>query len=237
MKAVVFQLHGPLASWGKQPAGTVRHVDNFPGRSNLLGLLGAALGIDRRDDAGIVKLGNAIRFAIKVWDTGAFMTDFQTCATTKPGQYDRYNSRKEFLSRTKNHTMITHRDYRAGGYWQVAAIIDDDSDVSAESIQAALLEPHYPLCLGRKACVPALPLAPEIVEAAEGVKGVFDQSKPRLPIGMDDCLPVDQPVQLYWEGEGRDVDPETSISSFDGVKSFRKRLFRSNAFNMTTVGE
>jgi CRISPR system Cascade subunit CasD len=46
---LVFQLHGPMASWGVDAPGEVRHSHELPSRSALLGLLAAALGI-RRDE-------------------------------------------------------------------------------------------------------------------------------------------------------------------------------------------
>ena len=46
---LIFQLHGPMASWGVDAPGDVRHTHELPSRSALLGLLAAGVGI-RRDD-------------------------------------------------------------------------------------------------------------------------------------------------------------------------------------------
>ena len=43
---LLFQLYGPMASWGEAAAGEVRHTASWPTRSALTGLLGAALGIE-----------------------------------------------------------------------------------------------------------------------------------------------------------------------------------------------
>ncbi|PAP57596.1 type I-E CRISPR-associated protein Cas5/CasD, partial [Salmonella enterica subsp. enterica serovar Braenderup] len=48
---LVFQLHGPMASWGVDAPGEVRHSQAQPSRSALLGLLAAALGIRRDEEA------------------------------------------------------------------------------------------------------------------------------------------------------------------------------------------
>ncbi|WP_295540003.1 CRISPR-associated protein Cas5, partial [Thiolapillus sp.] len=48
---LVFQLYAPLASWGGQAVGQERPSDDHPGRSALLGLLAAALGIRREEEA------------------------------------------------------------------------------------------------------------------------------------------------------------------------------------------
>jgi CRISPR system Cascade subunit CasD len=49
MEYLLFRLYGPLASWGEIAVGESRHTATYPGKSALLGLLAAALGI-RRDD-------------------------------------------------------------------------------------------------------------------------------------------------------------------------------------------
>ena len=38
---LIFQLHGPMASWGVDAPGEVRHTHELPSRSALLGLLAA----------------------------------------------------------------------------------------------------------------------------------------------------------------------------------------------------
>ena len=52
MDILVFRLYGPMASWGEIAVGENRHTANYPSKSALLGLLGAALGIERDDEAG-----------------------------------------------------------------------------------------------------------------------------------------------------------------------------------------
>jgi CRISPR system Cascade subunit CasD len=47
---LVFQLYGSLASWGEPAVGEMRHTNSIPGRSSILGLLAAALGIKRADE-------------------------------------------------------------------------------------------------------------------------------------------------------------------------------------------
>lgn len=42
---LIFQLHGPMASWGVDAPGEVRHTHELPSRSALLGLLAAGVGI------------------------------------------------------------------------------------------------------------------------------------------------------------------------------------------------
>ena len=48
---LVFQLYGALASWGDIAVGEYRPSQGHPSKSAITGLLAAALGIEREDDA------------------------------------------------------------------------------------------------------------------------------------------------------------------------------------------
>ncbi|HLD44337.1 MAG TPA: CRISPR-associated protein Cas5, partial [bacterium] len=50
MDYLVFQLRAPLSAWGETAVGEYRPTSNYPSNSALLGLLAAALGIDREDE-------------------------------------------------------------------------------------------------------------------------------------------------------------------------------------------
>ena len=52
METLVFQLEAPLSSWGDVAVGEYRPTAEYPGQSAILGLLAAALGIDRLDTEG-----------------------------------------------------------------------------------------------------------------------------------------------------------------------------------------
>ncbi len=47
---LLFQLAGPLASWGEIAIGEDRHSAPYPGRSAVLGILASALGIRRAEE-------------------------------------------------------------------------------------------------------------------------------------------------------------------------------------------
>ena len=52
---LVFQLYAPLASWGEEASGEIRHSATVPTRSALLGLLAAALGIRRDEEERVMR--------------------------------------------------------------------------------------------------------------------------------------------------------------------------------------
>lgn len=62
---LVFQLHGPMASWGEDAPGEVRHSHELPSRSALLGLLAAALGIRREEEQRLKAFNQHYPFALR----------------------------------------------------------------------------------------------------------------------------------------------------------------------------
>lgn len=62
---LIFRLYAPLASWGEAAVGETRPIATYPGKGAVLGLLGAALGVRRDDDAGQTQLRESIAMGVK----------------------------------------------------------------------------------------------------------------------------------------------------------------------------
>ena len=75
---LVFRLYGPMASWGEIAVGETRHSAAYPSRSALIGLLGAALGVTREDEAGQVALTAGYRFGVKLHAAGHPLRDYHS---------------------------------------------------------------------------------------------------------------------------------------------------------------
>ena len=78
MDLLLFRLYGPLASWGEIAVGESRHSANYPSKSAILGLVGAALGIERGDEAQQTSLQNGYQVAVEVFSTGQLLRDYHT---------------------------------------------------------------------------------------------------------------------------------------------------------------
>src|SRR6056297_3475917 len=78
MKYLVFRLYGPLSAWGGIAVGESRHSAVYPSKSALLGLLAAALGIRRDEEARQAALAAGYQFAVKVLRTGSLLRDYHT---------------------------------------------------------------------------------------------------------------------------------------------------------------
>ena len=78
MQFLVFQLQAPLAAWGDVAVGEYRGSREHPGASALIGLLGAALGVRRDDEAGHAALRDGYGFAVGTVATGHLLRDYHT---------------------------------------------------------------------------------------------------------------------------------------------------------------
>jgi len=156
---LVFSLTAALGAMGELAGPERRGSLVWPGRSAILGLLGAAMGIDRRGDFSAL---DALEMAVAVFDSGAPLRDYHTVETVPSSAARRPNSRPEALAaaRGRTNTTITLRDYRSGGLYGVAVWGD-----GLEALAAALMRPRYTLYLGRKSCPLAAPPGAKVIEA------------------------------------------------------------------------
>ena len=75
---LVFQLHGPMASWGVDAPGEVRHSHELPSRSALLGLLAAALGIRREEEQRLNAFNQHYSFLLCASSEPRWARDYHT---------------------------------------------------------------------------------------------------------------------------------------------------------------
>ena len=166
---LVFQLYGPMAAWGDVAVGESRVTAALPSRSALLGLLAAAIGLQRTDEANLNELSSSVRFGVLVLSSGHFLRDYHTVQVPPTSALKRRPSRtrKDELSVPKSElgTILSARDYRTDARYLIAVESVVAGKFALERLQTALRKPVFPLYLGRKACPPSLPLNPRIVEA------------------------------------------------------------------------
>jgi CRISPR system Cascade subunit CasD len=162
---LVVRLYGPLASWGEIAVGESRHSAVYPSKSALLGLLGAALGVVREDDAGQQALGEGYRFGVKLVCAGTPLRDYHTVQAPPRQNKVLWRSRRQELSdKARLGTLLSTREYRCDSLSVIAVEALPGARWSLEELAEALRRPCFPLYLGRKSCPLALPLAPQKVK-------------------------------------------------------------------------
>ena len=175
MDFLVFQLYGPLASWGDLAVGEIRPTKERPSLSAVGGLLAAALGIKRDEEGKHCQISRKYGMAFCVHQAGGEMRDYHTIQTHPSQKGKKHKSCYEELAAPKLETILSYRDYRMDSLCLAAVwAANIEPPFSLEEIRQALRCPKFPLYLGRKSCPPALPLAPEIFSKIS-LKNAFDK--------------------------------------------------------------
>jgi CRISPR system Cascade subunit CasD len=189
---LLYQLFGPLASWGDIAVGEVRPSFDRPSKSAVLGLVAAALGYTRDQTAEHQALASNLRFAVRLEHAGTYLHDYHTVQSPEGKQPAR--TRRDEVVFQETGTVLTYRDYYADMLALVCLWKSGDDGPSLECIAHHLRQPKFTLYLGRKSCPPALPLAPQVVEAGS-IQEAFNQFGDFWP-----HFPRPQQVRVFWEG-------------------------------------
>lgn len=143
MNTLLIRLSAPMQSWGTQSRFTMRDTGLEPSKSGVLGLLCAALGIDREDDDGLRPLAS-LRMGVRVDKEGLLQVDYHTAQNVLMAN-----------GKIKN-TELSNRYYLANAVFLVG--LESEDLTLLERIQSALQKPVWALFLGRKAFVPSEPV-------------------------------------------------------------------------------
>lgn len=139
MYSLLLKFKAPLQAWGAESRFKVRHTNNEPTKSGVIGLLAAALGRGRQEPVDDLA---QLEFAVRV---------------DHPGQLTRdYHTARNWFGKDKNSQLST-RYYLADAVFLVA--LASPQKALLEELETALRRPAYPLYLGRRAC----PANPDLV--------------------------------------------------------------------------
>ncbi len=237
---LVFRLYGPMASWGQAAVGGDRPTGLYPGRSALLGICAAALGIRRDEEERLRALQEGILFAVKHCVPTTLIRDFHTTQVPRTKKNIVHATRRSELQDENLNTILSSRDYRCDGLWIIAVTLQDDAEVSLQQLQKALLQPKFSLYLGRKSCPLALPLNPKIVQG-ERLKTALDTSFPPLVSERSDkyWLGDNGQVTYFWEGDRDEFvdDRVLTIHPWDDPVHRGRWQFRQRVLYQLTMKE
>lgn len=173
MKFLSLYLRAPMQSWGASSQFGDRGTLDAPTRSGLLGLLAAACGVDKNDEASErawLARAAALSLSVFAFRRGDRMTDYHTVGA----RYDKEDPWQRRMipltaetGKPKNNATLTSRAYLADSVF--GAILSGDDSLVAE-MAAALANPVWGVWLGRKSCVPTEPLLAGVFDSAEEAK-------------------------------------------------------------------
>lgn len=181
---VAFSLWAPLAAMGDVAVGERRGGFDRPGRSAVLGLVAAALGLDRGDEEAHAALDDSYLLALRVVARGELVQDYHTIQAPAADRKVRWATRRAALDRPSHRleTLLSLRDYRAEPFVDVALVPRPGGDrrFAPDRLADALARPAFALFFGRKACPLGLPPRPvSLAFATLGEAfGLMDASRP-----------------------------------------------------------
>ena len=164
MSTLLLRLEGPLQSWGVGSRHGQRDTGLEPSKSGVIGLVCAALGRPRSQPVDDLA---ALRMAVRVDHPGELRTDYHTAGASGFKRADDHTERQNVI--------VSRRVYLCDASFLVG--LEGDRQ-PLDEVDAALARPHWPLFLGRKACVPSAPV--------------------RMPDGLSDAPLLDALASASW---------------------------------------
>lgn len=234
MKHLALYLRAPLQSWGSSSKFGDRGTIDAPTRSGLLGLIAAACGIDKNDEARDREwLARTARLSLEVvgFKRGDRMTDYHTVGA----RYDKNDPwQKRMIPTTADGkprgTDLTHRDYLSDSVF--GAVLSGDDALVAE-MSTALANPVWGVWLGRKSCIPTEPVLAGVFESAEtaraGLADRWRRSAERAGKTIGETTTAAFSVVEALPGE-------TDETVLDVPVSFAKREFHARGFRRDQGG-
>jgi CRISPR system Cascade subunit CasD len=210
-QALAFTLWAPLAAMGDVAVGERRGGFDRPARSAILGLVAAALGIDRGDDEGHFDLDRGYRIAQRVRGRGILIEDYHTVQAPMADRKAQWATRREALASPRIETLLSRRDYRADPLVDVALIWTAGAGPEPSRVAEALRHPAYTLGFGRKSCplgVPPHPVQAEDIGALSDLFDRLDAEAPEPIRNLRASLPINEgPAPVYADRDLVEITP------------------------------
>ena len=146
MRLILLRLEGPLQSWGEHSKWDDRDTARFPTKSGIIGLIACCAGYPRGDER-IAELHRSLHISVRGDNMGKLDVDFHTVKSDRMMKAD---------GTVKNHTIISHRQYLENASFLAA--ISSDNNKLLDRIAEVLQNPVWTPYLGRKSCVPTVPV-------------------------------------------------------------------------------
>ena len=222
MEFLAFTIFAPIASWGDVAVGEIRGTWDRPSRSAILGLIGAALGVERDDLERQRHLAEAFGVAVRVDASGQPITDYHTAQTLSRVNMRRSGARTraQMMAVDDRQTIVSRRRYLTDSLYTILLWERAGGALRLHEILTALRSPVFSLYAGRRAAPLGLPTDPALIEAAT-LAGAFGQRRP-----LPDALMTGIGRRLL-EGQGGREVAHDPCDGFDaGLESPAGRVGR-----------
>jgi len=146
-------------------------TETFPSLSMVTGLLANALGYDHGGASLLQRLQERIRLGARRDRAGDHVVDFQTVDLGQDFLAEAWTTHDVPARRgggtAREGTHIRYRHYWADAVFTLAITLEPvEEDPNLHRISQAIEEPERPLFLGRKPCIPVLPILAGEIQSA-----------------------------------------------------------------------
>ncbi len=149
MPVLLLRLASPMQSWGTTSRFYQRDTGKEPSKSGVLGLIAAALGISRENWDDLEPL-TRLSMGVRHDRSGLLKNDYQTAGCNRTDTVIRADGT------ASKDGVVSNRQYLADAVFLVG--LEGAGRGALENIHTALMDPVWPLSLGRKSYVPSEPI-------------------------------------------------------------------------------
>lgn len=141
MSVLLLRFAGPMQAWGSRSRFEYRDTEREPTLSGVIGMIAAAEGKERGADLTTYQ---QLSMSVRVDREGRLSREFQTAVGVVTAS-----------GKISTDAQIIYRDYLADAMFHVALV---GPYAVLERVHSALSRPVFPIYLGRKSYVPAVPV-------------------------------------------------------------------------------
>lgn len=217
MRHIILNMEAPLIAFGGAAVDNYRVIRWFPAISMLTGLMANAMGWVRADGDIHQQLQDRTVYAARIGREppgGMRMTDYQTAMIyqddvgwTTLGYPSRRETSPSYRpvagSDRKALTQQIYQDYFPDMRVTVALRMDPaDAEPQLDDVAERLCKPARPLFIGRKTCLPSVPMFGGFAEGATAMDALLNTP-------LDDDRDTSDELRVFWSaGEGvASIDP------------------------------
>jgi CRISPR system Cascade subunit CasD len=213
---LLMRFAAPMQSWGTKSRFDERDTELEPSKSGVIGLLCAALGVDREEEKPVLDLA-ALPMGVRVDREGVLRRDYHTAQTIIRAD-----------GKGIQDTAVSQRYYLADAIFLVGLQSHDNALLG--KIQAALKNPYWPLSLGRRSFVPSQPVWLEDgLQETALEESLVNSSNPRLRRD-------EKPVRLVLEQDRGSLRMDVPVASF-AERRFGTRFVETKPWEKPYVPE
>ncbi len=219
MKYLVLRLESYLMSFGEGDYWDVRGTGAFPTKSAILGILSACMGLDWADEKNmeeIVRIGESLTLSAREDCKCMIQRDYHTILDTLKAD-----------GKLNENAVQSYRNYLMDGSFSV--LLTFTQNEIHEKVRDSLLNPSWPIFLGRKACPPTLPIYWGEEPEEKNAKEVFSrlETVPQIKARLLNIKPKKEP----WISENAEEENLPCITEENLEGEYKKSLIRDSVVN------